>query len=92
MIRAARMVVTCHWSGRRIQRYLDADPAAPLDVDEIRRLEAHLAMCERCKAAENEFRQINTALSRWAVHTIPDQKSVEHVRHFLDRLTSGDGT
>lgn len=87
MIRAARMMLTCHWSARRIQRYLDADPAAPLATDEIRRLEAHLAVCERCRAAEQEFRQINAALSRWTIQTMPDADRVEHVRHFLDRLT-----
>ena len=41
MIKAVRTMLTCHWSARRIQRYLDADPAAQLDADEIRRLEAH---------------------------------------------------
>ncbi|MDV8009179.1 zf-HC2 domain-containing protein [Rhodococcus sp. IEGM 1318] len=91
MIRAARMMLTCHWSARRIQRYLDADPAAPLHTDEIRRLEAHLAVCEKCRASELEFRQINAALSRWTVDTMPDQDSIEHVRHFLDRLT-GEST
>lgn len=91
MIKSARMMLTCHWSARRIQRYLDADPAAPLDPDEIRRLEAHLAVCEKCRAAELEFKQINAALSRWTVETMPDKDSVEHVRQFLDRLT-GEST
>lgn len=85
------MMLTCHWSARRIQRYLDADPDAPLDPDDIRRLESHLAVCERCRAAEQEFRQINAALSRWTVQTMPDEDRVEHVRHFLDRLT-GEST
>ncbi|MDZ7883646.1 MAG: zf-HC2 domain-containing protein [Mycobacterium sp.] len=95
MIRAIRMMVTCHWSARRIQRYLDADPAAPLGPDDIARLEAHLAVCEKCRGAELELRQISAALSRWTVQTMPDRNSVEHVRDFLDRLTGGaphDGT
>lgn len=95
MIKAARMMLTCHWSARRIQRYLDADPSAPLDPADIRRLEAHLAVCEKCRGAEQELRQINAALSRWTVRTMPDPNSVEHVQEFLDRLTGGtthDGT
>nr|WP_314144969.1 zf-HC2 domain-containing protein [uncultured Rhodococcus sp.] len=92
MIRAARMMLTCHWSARRIQRYLDADPAAPLEPEEIRRLEAHLAVCEKCRAAEIEFGQISAALSRWTVRTMPDQTSVREMHRFLDRLTGGDTT
>lgn len=91
MIRSARMMLTCHWSARRIQRYLDADPAAPLGTDEIRRLEAHLAVCEKCRAAELEFKQISAALSRWTVDTMPDEDSVQHIRRFMDRLT-GENT
>ncbi|MDJ0396133.1 zf-HC2 domain-containing protein [Rhodococcus sp. G-MC3] len=84
MIRAARMMLTCHWSARRIQRYLDADPAASDGPTDIRRLEAHLTVCETCRGAEQELQQISAALS---VQTMPDQNSVEHVRDFLDRLT-----
>ncbi|MGB6181405.1 MAG: zf-HC2 domain-containing protein [Rhodococcus sp. (in: high G+C Gram-positive bacteria)] len=92
MIKAVRAMLTCHWSARRIQRYLDADPAAQLDADEIRRLEAHLAVCEKCRAAENEFGQISAALSRWTVRTMPDGESVREVSRFLERLTGGDTT
>ena len=30
-----RQMLTCHWSAQRIQRYLDADPAAPLTPGEV---------------------------------------------------------
>ncbi|ORI24323.1 zf-HC2 domain-containing protein [Rhodococcus sp. 1168] len=90
MMKTARMMLTCHWSARRLQRYLDADPAAHLDPSEVRRLEAHLAVCARCRAAEDEFRQIDGALARWTVRTMPDATSVEHARKFVDRLTRGD--
>ncbi|MCZ4077716.1 zf-HC2 domain-containing protein [Rhodococcus sp. H36-A4] len=92
MMKTARMMLTCHWSARRLQRYLDADPSGRLDPTEVRRIEAHLAVCARCRAAEGEFRQIDTALSRWTVRTVPDEKSVEHARKFVDRLTRGDMT
>ncbi|GJF12006.1 hypothetical protein NGTWS1803_21210 [Mycolicibacterium cyprinidarum] len=90
MIRAIRMMVTCHWSSRRIQRYLDSDPAALLDPSQIRRLEAHLAQCERCSAAAVEYRQIDSALSRWASRRMPDRQSVHHMHEVVDRLVRGD--
>lgn len=92
MIRAFRTMVTCRWSARRIQRYLDSDPAALLADDEIRRLEAHLAVCARCGAAAAEYRQINSALSRWTARQIPDPHSVERLHDVLDRLVRGEGT
>ncbi|MEV0946907.1 zf-HC2 domain-containing protein [Rhodococcus sp. NPDC049939] len=90
MIRAVRTMLTCHWSARRIQRYLDSDPAALLDENEIRRLEAHLAECDKCSAAAAEYRQINTALSRWAARRMPEADSVTHMRQVIDRLVRGD--
>lgn len=90
MIRAIRMMVTCHWSARRIQRYLDSDPAALLDAAEIRRLEAHLAECDKCRAAATEYSQIDSALSRWASRRMPDPESVTHMHEVVDRLVRGD--
>ena len=90
MIRAVRMMVTCHWSARRIQRYLDCDPAALLDPSEIRRLEAHLAECDKCRAAAAEYRQIDSALSRWALRRMPHPQSVAHMHRVVDRLVRGE--
>jgi len=90
MIRTIRMMVMCHWSARRIQRYLDSDPAALLDDAEIRRLEAHLAECDKCRAATIEYRQIDSALSRWAARRMPDPDSVTHMHEVVDRLVRGD--
>lgn len=44
----------CHWAGRRIQRDLDADPAARLTAAELHRLETHLASCEKCATTAEE--------------------------------------
>lgn len=90
MIRTIRTMVTCHWSARRIQRYLDSDPAALLDPAEIRRLETHLAECDRCAAALDEYRQIDSALSRWALRRMPDPRSVIKMRDVVDRLVRGE--
>jgi anti-sigma factor RsiW len=90
MITAARTMLTCHWSARRIQRYLDSDPAAPLRPNAVRRLEAHLAACDKCGAAAAEYRQINTALSRWALRRMPDPDSITHLHGVIDRVVRGD--
>ncbi len=81
-------LVTCHWTGRRIQRYLDADPAAPLDAAEIARLEAHVDECERCATASREFRMLRGALGRWA--TPADEDAVQRLRGVVDTLTKGE--
>jgi len=90
MISKIWMTLTCRWSARRLQRYLDADPAALLDPSEIRRLEAHLAECDKCRAAASEFRQIDSALSRWALRRMPDPDSVTRMHDVVDRLVRGD--
>ena len=85
-----KKMLTCHWSGRRLQRYLDADPSALLEPAEVARLEAHLAVCAKCAAAEREFGQIRSSLSRWSTATMPDENSVAHLRQLVDRLTGGE--
>jgi len=54
---------TCPWARRRLQRYRDADPAAALSPVEIRRLEAHLAICASCAAVAEEYRALRRALA-----------------------------
>lgn len=90
MISMLRMMATCRWSGRRIQRYIDADPAAPLSPEELRRLEAHLAVCERCAAAATESRGIKVALARLADRRTPDPTRVARLRLQAQRLSHGD--
>ncbi len=80
-------MLTCHWSARRIQRYLDADPAAPLTPGEISRLEVHLATCERCTRLASEHRALHRALSLWSGGTSVDRASVGRVRAFLDTIS-----
>jgi anti-sigma factor RsiW len=89
MKQSLRQMITCHWSARRIQRYLDADPAAPLTPGEIARLEAHLAECERCTQVMEEHRMLHRALSLWPGARTADEQSVEKLRSFLGELTDG---
>ncbi|MBC3763579.1 zf-HC2 domain-containing protein [Quadrisphaera oryzae] len=87
MISAVRTMLTCHWSARRLQRYLDADPAAPLPAPQARRLEQHLAVCRRCQQAAQESRLVKRALRGWSERQAPDPAVVRRMAALLERLT-----
>lgn len=90
MISTVARMLTCHWSARRVQRYLDADPSAPLEPAEVRRLEAHLATCDKCTTLAEDFRQLDTALSRWAARRLPEDSSLARLHTVVDRIVDGD--
>ena len=90
MIGSMRKMITCHWTARHIQRYLDADPAAPLTPGEVSRLESHLAVCERCAQVAGEHRALHRALSRWPGRPLPDPDAVVRLRGFVDELAAED--
>ncbi len=90
MITSLSRMVTCHWSARRIGRYLDHDPAAPLTENEVRRLEEHLAICEKCAAVTADQRALTRALARWSQRRLPDDAAVSRMHLTLDRIT-GEG-
>jgi len=85
-----RDLVACHWSARRIQRYLDADPSAILPPQEITRLEAHLAVCERCSQLTAEHRALRRALESWSGAVTPDEASLTRLRSVVDELSRQD--
>lgn len=84
-----KLMLTCHWSARRIQRFLDADPSAPLSPGEVTRLEAHLATCEKCNGVVIEHRALHRALSLWSGRAKVDPASVGRLQHFLYDITEG---
>lgn len=86
---AVRQMLTCHWSARRIQRYLDADPAAPLTPGEVTRLEEHVATCEKCSEVLRQHRVLHRALSVWSRRRPVDPASVDRMRDVLHDLTEG---
>lgn len=88
MITSLRRMVTCGWSARRIGRYLDNDPSAPLTEDEVRRLEGHLAICERCATATADQRALRHALGRWSQRRLPDDEALSRMHRTLERITS----
>ncbi len=81
---------TCHWAGRRIQRYLDADPAAPLTPQEVRRLETHLPACAKCTATAEDYRGIRRVLATWSQRRAPDPVVVTRVRDTARQLIAED--
>ena len=90
MISSVRMMLTCHWSARRIQRYLDQDPSATLARAQVRRLEDHLAVCEKCRQVAAEHQVLNRALARWSGQQLPDPGSLARLHAVLDRLVNED--
>lgn len=84
-----QQMVTCHWSARRIQRYLDADPSARLTPGEVTRLEAHLTTCERCSELARQHRALHRALSLWSGRRPVDPAAVSRMRRVLEDLTNG---
>jgi anti-sigma factor RsiW len=90
MTQSLREMMTCRWSARHIQRYLDADPAAPLAPAEVSRLEAHLAVCERCTQTAAEHRALHRALSRWSGR-LPDPDAIERLRAYARRIPDRGG-
>lgn len=87
MRQSLTQMITCRWSARRIQRYLDADPAAHLTPGEVARIEAHLAICEKCTQVAAEHRVLHTALSRWWGEAPADAEAATRLRGFLDGIT-----
>jgi anti-sigma factor RsiW len=91
VISTMRTMLSCHFTARRIQRYLDADPAAPLDPTEVRRLEGHLAECARCSAAVEDFRALRWAMLRLSRLVGPDPRAVDRMHQVVDRLVEQQG-
>ncbi len=81
---------TCHWAGRRIARYLDADPAALLTAAQAHRLQAHLMTCQKCARTVEDYRGLRRALATWAQHRAPDPARIARVRDTARRVIAED--
>lgn len=88
MINTVRSMLTCRWAARRIQRYLDSDPAAALPAAEVDRLEAHLAECARCSGRAEEYRALGQALREWSNLHAPDPHRVTRLYETAERIAS----
>lgn len=90
MIRSLRAMLRCRWAARRIQRYLDADPSAPLSAREIARLEAHLEVCAVCSSLTAQHRTLHRALSLLPGASAPEPDALERLQQFVTDLTTDD--
>lgn len=84
-----RQLLTCRWTARRLQRYLDADPAAPLAPGEVTRLEEHLSTCARCGEVVGQHRRLRRALAGWSARQPVEAGSLDRLRTVLDDLVDG---
>lgn len=87
-MRVGLYMLRCLWSGRRIQRYLDADPTAPLSKREKKLLEAHLAVCEYCAQTCAEQRALKRALSKWQQPR--NESELVRLRAYAEAMLEGD--
>ncbi len=76
----------CKWATRRLQRYLDMDPAAPLSESEVARVRAHIADCEKCSMSVAHYKQINSALRWLGESKVPDEASLNRLKSALDEI------
>jgi anti-sigma factor RsiW len=86
VISGVHRMLSCHFTAKRLQRYLDADPSAPLDPAEIGRLEAHLTECARCASAVADFRSMRWAMLRLSRLVGPDPAAVARLHRVVDEL------
>lgn len=86
MMRNLRTMMTCRWAARRVQRYLDRDPAALLGADETQRLEAHLAECARCSGRVEQYRTLGQALRHYSTEHAPDPAAVARLQEHAQQL------
>ncbi|PFG19145.1 anti-sigma factor family protein [Serinibacter salmoneus] len=89
MITTIRELMRCHWTGRRIPRYLDHDPAAPLTPAEVERVEEHLEACGRCREAVRENRVLRLAMSRIPQRVPMDPGTLERMRRMVTDWAEG---
>lgn len=78
----------CHWVRAHLIRYLDRDPSAPLSDEELTRLQTHIAICDRCAAISDEYRETSKALSQLRAHV--DGESIARLSASLKKLTLED--
>jgi len=90
VITTIRMALTCHWSARRIHRYLDGERGVPLSADEARRLERHLQVCSHCSVAAREHWVLQRLLGGWSPRLEPDSAAVDRLTRSLDRILAED--
>lgn len=81
-----RLLPECRRTRRRLQRFLDRDPSAPLTAAEEREVQAHLEICEKCQNLAADFTALHASLGRLGAGLAPEQDVIDRVHGFLDSI------
>lgn len=82
-------MTTCWWAARRLDRYLDADPSAPLDPADAARVEQHAATCRRCARDLAVRRRLREDLRAYDRHRPVDAAALERLGGVAVALRTG---
>lgn len=81
----------CRRTARNLQHFLDRDPSAPLSDADRRRVEVHLAECEKCSTLSFEYRALHASLQELGSAMAPEPEVVDRVKAALDRALQAEG-
>lgn len=88
MITWMRTMMECRHAASRVERYLDADPSAPLRDTERLRLAIHLAVCDRCGRAAARHQVLRASLRRLGDNHRPDAVAIARVQHLVHTIVT----
>lgn len=77
------VAVRCKINSRRLSRYIDRDPAAPLSESEILKVQLHLVECEKCAVAVRDLTNMKYAMRWLGSSQMPDESSIERLKQSL---------
>jgi len=83
-----RTMIECWLAASRVERYLDADPSAPLGEVERARLATHLAVCDRCSRAAARHQVLRACLRRLGDRQRPDDAAVARLQHLVHTIAT----
>ena len=76
----------CKWTSRRLQQYIDMDPAAELSEREITRVRAHLTECEKCSSSVADYKKISKTLRWFGDNNAPDETMLNRLKLKLNQI------
>jgi len=78
----------CRRTARRLMRFLDRDPAAPLTDQERERVRIHLDECRKCAAVAEEYRTLHRELRGLGDRVDVPAESLERIKDAVRRTLS----
>ena len=88
MITWMRTMIECQHTASRVERYLDADPSAPLREDERQRLARHLVGCVRCSREAARHQVLRASLRRLGEHHRPNAAAVARLQRLVHAIAT----